>query len=138
MGDFLDSVSRCPQLIIYLGLAFMSVGTSFFFTNAYFVNTENGGIALSSNLFMHLFQIFVIGSIFYFLCTYNYQTAGWVLLLFPIIITMLILLMVFGFLGAGAFIKEETKKKESKKESGEEEEGFKGHDGNYGTHQEKV
>ena len=46
MGDFLDSVSRCPQLIIYLGLAFMSVGTSFFFTNAYFVNTKNGGIAI--------------------------------------------------------------------------------------------
>ena len=44
MGEFADNLQKCPQLIIYLGLAFLSVGTSFFFTNNYFVKTETGGM----------------------------------------------------------------------------------------------
>lgn len=137
MGNFSDNLKNCPQLMIYLGLSFMSVGTSFFFTNSYFEKTENGGITITNNLFMHLFQIFAIGSIFYYLCKYNYQTVGWVLLLFPVIISMLLALMFFGILGAGIEVKEvvdDSKKKEVQPE----DEGFKGFDGKYATSMVKV
>ena len=146
MSEFTENLQRCPQLIIYLGLALLSVGTSFFFTNAYFVEDSNGGLSLSSNLFMHLFQILIISGIFYFLCKYNYQTASWVLLLFPVIIMFLLLFMFFGFLGAGSAVKtvisEEEKKKEAEKEKEkekeEEKETFKGFDGKYETILTKV
>ena len=124
--------------MIYLGLAFLSVGTSFFFTNSYFIETEGGGFSLSSSLFMHLFQIFVISAIFYYLCKYNYQNAGWVLLLFPVIIMFLLAFMFFGFLGAGAAVKTVLKDEEKKKEEEVEDEGFKGFDGVYETSHVKM
>lgn len=135
MGEFADNLQKCPQLIIYLGLAFLSVGTSFFFTNNYFVKTESGGMTLSTNLFMHLFQILVIATIFYYLCKFNYQTVGWILLLFPIIIGFLLLLAFFGFVGAAsgvkAVVEEDAKKKNEEEEK--EQETFKGFDGKYDT-----
>ena len=86
MGEFTENLRRCPQLIIYLVISIMSVGASFFLTSSYFVTDATGGVTLSMNLFMHVFQIFLVSSIFYYLCRYGYTTAGWVLLLFPVII----------------------------------------------------
>jgi hypothetical protein len=142
MGEFTENLKNCPQLMIYLGLSFLSVGTSFFFTNSYFAKTEDGGVAISSNLFMHLFQVFVIGAIFYYLCKYNYQTAGWVLLLFPVIISMLLALMFFGLLGTASVVttvvNNEIEKKTDEKDEKEEDEGFKGFDGKYETSMVKI
>tara|TARA_B110000285_G_scaffold203117_1_gene238957 strand:- start:116 stop:571 length:456 start_codon:yes stop_codon:yes gene_type:complete len=86
MGEFTENLRRCPQLMIYLVISIMSVGASFFLTSSYFVTDATGGVTLSMNLFMHVFQIFLVSSIFYYLCRYGYTTAGWVLLLFPGII----------------------------------------------------
>ena len=136
MGEFADNLQKCPQLIIYLGLAFLSVGTSFFFTNSYFVESKTGGMSLSVNLFMHLFQILVISTIFYYLCKFNYQTVGWILLLFPLIIAFVLILAFFGFVGAASGVKaviEEDAKKKNEEEEKKEQETFKGFDGKYDT-----
>lgn len=139
MGEFTENLRRCPQLMIYLVLAIMSVGTSFFLTSSYFVTDATGGVTLSMNLFMHVFQIFLVSSIFYYLCRYGYTTAGWVLLLFPGIIGLaLAFVAVSGAILAGgipivapvapvAVVGEEKKVVAVAKE-----EAFSGFDGKFG------
>ena len=135
MGEFADNLQKCPQLIIYLGLAFLSVGTSFFFTNNYFVKTETGGMTLSTNLFMHLFQILVIATIFYYLCKFNYQTVGWILLLssyyWVSFNACLFWICWCCFWCKSSVVEEDAKKKNEEEEK--EQETFKGFDGKYAT-----
>ena len=139
MGEFTENLQRCPQLMIYLGVAFFGVGTSFFFSNEYFVKAENGGLSLSSNLFMHLFQIFIISSIFYYLCRYNYTNVAWVLLLFPVIISFMLALMFFGLFGVQKVLVPDTAvSKDDEKETETEAEAFKGFDGVYNTASVKI
>ena len=152
MGEFTENLRRCPQLMIYLVISIMSVGASFFLTSSYFVTDATGGVTLSMNLFMHVFQIFLVSSIFYYLCRYGYTTAGWVLLLFPGIIGLaLAFVAISGAILAGSVrvtapvVVEEKKvvavvnepSKEEKKvvavvNEPSKEEAFSGFDGKFG------
>ena len=145
MGEFTENLRRCPQLMIYLVISIMSVGASFFLTSSYFVTDATGRVTLSMNLFMHVFQIFLVSSIFYYLCRYGYTTAGWVLLLFPGIIGIaLAFVAISGAIFAGSIRVEAPKVvpvppvvKEEKTvvavvDAPAKEESFGGFDGKFG------
>jgi|TARA_B100001063_G_scaffold167131_2_gene156086 hypothetical protein len=116
MRSFVDNITKCPQLLIYLFLAFTGVAVSFFFTEAYFVR-KNGSMSISTAFFIHIFQIFIMSTLFYILCKYDYGTVAWILLLFPVIVGILMVLVLIGTFGVLGGIKEKEEQKEQKEQN---------------------
>ena len=85
--------------------------------------TENKNEA-EINVFSHLVTMFLMCALFYFLCAYEYQTAAWILLLFPLLIFIFIMIWIFGIIAVTG----DKKKKEQEKEEEEKKESLKAYE----------
>ena len=118
MADFNENLAKCPQLVIYLILSIISLVTSLIVTNSTLEQNEKKS-DIGVNVFSHLVTIFLMCLLFYFLCAYEYQTAAWILLLFPVIVFVFVMIWIFGIIAVTGDKKkkEEEKAEEEKKES---------------------
>ena len=118
MANFNENLAKCPQLVIYLILSIISLVTSLIVTNSTLEDGENKK-QTDINVFSHVVSMFLMCLLFYFLCAYEYQTAAWILLLFPLLIFVFIMIWIFGIIAVTGDKKkkEEEKAEEEKKES---------------------
>ena len=115
MANFNENLAKCPQLVIYLLLSIISLVTSLIVTNSTLEDGENKK-QTDINVFSHVVSMFLMCLLFYFLCAYEYQTAAWILLLFPLLIFVFIMIWIFGIIAVtGEKKKKKMKKKQMKK-----------------------
>ena len=123
MADFNENLAKCPQLVIYLLLSIISLVTSLIVTNSTLEDGENKK-QTDINVFSHVVSMFLMCLLFYFLCAYEYQTAAWILLLFPLLIFVFIMIWIFGIIAVTG----EKKKKEEEKTEEEKKESLKAYE----------
>jgi len=123
MADFNENLAKCPQLVIYLILSIISLVTSLIVTNSTLEDGENKK-QTDINVFSHVITMFLMCLLFYFLCAYEYQTAAWILLLFPLLIFVFIMIWIFGIIAVTG----EKKKKEEEKTEEEKKESLKAYE----------
>ena len=118
MANFNENLAKCPQLVIYLILSIISLVTSLIVTNSNLEDGENKK-QTDINVFSHVITMFLMCLLFYFLCAYEYQSAAWILLLFPLLVFIFVMIWIFGIIAVTGDKKkkEEEKAEEEKKES---------------------
>ena len=90
----------CPPAVIYAVLAVFSTVISLFVSTKY-DNIKNNGINKMLYVSLHVTGLAFWTWFLYWLCSNCYQTAAWVVLLFPILLG--IALLVFAFV-SGVFV----------------------------------
>ena len=123
MANFNENLAKCPQLVIYLLLSIISLVTSLIVTNSTLEDGENKK-QTDINVFSHVVSMFLMCLLFYFLCAYEYQTAAWILLLFPLLIFVFIMIWIFGIIAVTG----EKKKKDEEKADEEKKESLKAYE----------
>lgn len=123
MANFNENLAKCPQLVIYLLLSIISLVTSLIVTNSTLEDGENKK-QTDINVFSHVVSMFLMCLLFYFLCAYEYQTAAWILLLFPLLIFVFIMIWIFGIIAVTG----DKKKKDEEKADEEKKESLKAYE----------
>ena len=95
----------CPQLVIYLVLAVLSI-ISFLLSGRF---DENGDLTVLRGV-LGLVHFILISALLYWLCSIKYYKTAWVVLLLPFLFAFVLIMTIFGFFASFATRKVEVRR----------------------------